>query len=224
MDEIQEFWANKDEDINSNSFRCPNVSLFRFISSLSFSVESKKVLEIGFKNGDDLLEFHKRGALIFGLDINPEAVSYLKFEDKSRIAISRSGKDSIPFNVLFDLIYSRDTICYLSDEEIQFFFNDANNKIKKDGIVLVQFIEKDILVEKSNPEDDINFNLFKNAITEQIWDEYNPMRFLSGKNIIKAAEEANFKLIGSKRLIESYDINEEKFRLNRYLAFKLNSN
>ena len=45
---------------------------------MSFSIENKKVLEIGFKNGADLLEFNKRGALIFGLDINPEAVSYLQ--------------------------------------------------------------------------------------------------------------------------------------------------
>ena len=146
----------------------------------------------------------------------------MKFEDKSRIRTSRSGKEPIPFDVLFDLIYSRDTICYLSDKEIQFFFNDANNKIKLDGYIVVQFIEKDILVKKSNPEDEINFNLFNDAITEKIWDEYNPMRFLSGKNIIKAAKEANFKLIASKRLIESYDIHEEKFRINRYLAFKLN--
>ena len=223
MEKPESYWVNKDKDINSNSFRCPNVSLFRFLSAMSFSIENKKVLEIGFKNGADLLEFNKRGALIFGLDINPEAVSYLQFEDKSRIRTSRSGKDPIPFNVLFDLIYSRDTICYLSDEEINFFFIDAKNRIKKEGYIVIHFIEKDILIKNSNPEDEINFNLFKNAISDSISEEYNPMRFLSAKNIINQAKCANFELIASKRLIQSYDLYEEKFRIERYLAFQLDS-
>ena len=222
MGKSQNYWVNKDKDINSKSFRCPNVSLFRFVSSLFVSVENKKILEIGFKNGDDLLEFNKRGALIFGLDINPEAVSFLKFEDKSRIRTSRSGKDPIPFNILFDLIYSRDTIYYLSDKEIQFFFNDAKNKIKKDGYIIVHFIERDLFVQKSNPEEEINFNLFTNAISDSISDEYNPIRFLSSRKIINAAKGANFELIASKRLIQSYDIREEKFRIERYFAFKSN--
>ncbi len=223
MDKSPNYWINKDKDINSKNFRCPNVSLFRFLSSLYFSIENKKVLEIGFKNGADLLEFNKRGALIFGLDINPEAVSHLNFKDKSRIRTSRCGKDSIPFKVLFDLIYLRDTIYYLSDEEIQFFFDDATKKMAKGGYIVVQFIEKDLLVEKSNPEDEINFNLFHNAKSELIFDEYNPIRFLSAKNIINAGKAANFELIASKRLIQSYDLHEEKFRLDRYLAFKVNN-
>ena len=140
MDKYSNYWVNKDKDISSKSFRCPNVSLFRFISSLSFSIYNKKVLEIGFKNGSDLLEFNKRGALIFGLDINPEAVTSFKFEDKSRIKTSRCGRDPIPFNILFDLIYSKDTIYYLSDKEIEFFFNDAKNKIKKNGFIVIHFI------------------------------------------------------------------------------------
>ena len=111
-----------------------------------------------------------------------------------------------------------------TNEEIQFFFDDATKKMDKGGYIVVQFIEKDLLVEKSNPEDEINFNLFHNAKSELIFDEYNPIRFLSAKNIINAAKAANFELIASKRLIQSYDLHEEKFRLDRYLAFKVNNN
>ena len=221
MDKASNYWINKDEDINPNKYRCPNVSLFRFISSLSFSIKNKKVLEIGFKNGADLLEFHKRGALVYGLDINPQAVSSLDFKDKKRIKTSRCGKDSIPFSILFDLIYLRDTIYYLSDKEIKFFFDDATNKIEKGGFIVVHFIEKNLRVQKSNPENEINFQLFNNAISKSIVDEYNPIRLLAAKDIINYAKAANLELIGSKRLIQSYDLYEEKFRLERYLAFKL---
>ena len=66
----------------------------------------------------------KRGAEIYGVDINPNAVSSINFVEKSKIEISRSGVDNIPFNVIFDVIYTRDTICYLNEKEILFFFED----------------------------------------------------------------------------------------------------
>ena len=219
MDKTGNYWINK--DTASNKYCCPNVSLFRFISSLSFSIKEKKVLEIGFNNGADLLEFNRRGAIIYGLDINPLAVSSLDFHDKKRIKTCRCGIEAIPFDNLFDLIYSRDTIYYLSDKEIKFFFNDAANKIKNTGLIIVQFIERDFLVEYSNPENEINFNFFKKAISMPIFNEHNPIRFLSSKSIIKHAKDANLEFIASKRLMQSYDLKEEKFRLDRYMAFKI---
>ena len=53
MDNVANYWINADPgNINKT---VPNVSLFRFLGSLIGSIEGKKVLEIGFNNGADLL-------------------------------------------------------------------------------------------------------------------------------------------------------------------------
>ncbi len=217
MDKIANYWIKKPLDKN----QCPNVSLFRFVGSLLGSLKKKKVLEIGFNTGSDLIECKKRGAIIYGTDINPNAVIKINLDDKSKIRVSRCGVDKIPFNEKFDLIYSRDTIYYLTDDEILFFFKDAFKKIKDNGILIIQFIEKDLLLRNQDFEDDINFELFQSAKVEPIFTASNPIKFLSSKRLIQSARSANFEIVASKRMIQSYDLQENKFRVDRYLAFKI---
>ena len=77
MDKIANYWINFDPGtINT----VPNVSFFRFLGSLIDNLKGKKVLEIGFLEGADLLECKKRGATIYGIDINPIVVSKIKVE------------------------------------------------------------------------------------------------------------------------------------------------
>ena len=101
MDNISNYWKNFKPNTRENT--CPNVSFFRFLGGLIKSLNGKKVLEVGFNNGADLFECQKRGAEIYGVDINPNAVSSINFVEKSKIEISRSGVDNIPFNVIFDV-------------------------------------------------------------------------------------------------------------------------
>ena len=71
----KKYWRNK---ILNNTNSCPNVSLFRFLGSLDFVIKSKNILEIGFGLGSDLIEFKKRGASTYGIDINKHFVNNLK--------------------------------------------------------------------------------------------------------------------------------------------------
>ena len=70
--------------------------------------------------------------------------------------------------------------------------------------------------------ENINFNLFKNAKLIPFAEKSNPIRFLSAKKLINIADKKNFNLLASKRMLQSYDLKEEKFRLDRYLAFQKN--
>ena len=157
---------------------------------------------------------------VFGIDINPTAVSRIQSKNKVKVKSSRCGVDPIPFDISFDLIYSRDTICYLKDKEIEFFFNDASKKIDENGFIIIQFIEKDIFTKKQDPLEEFDFNKLMNAELVPIFEKDNPVRFLSSRKLITIAQKANLKLIASKRLLQSYDLEEERFRLDRYLAFK----
>ena len=211
-----EYWINNEDSVNKHS--CPNVSLFRFIGSLLGDLNGKKVLEIGFNNGADLIECKKRGAEVYGIDINPKAVNRIK--KTIHVNCSRSGKDPIPFQIKFDIIYTRDTIYYLSDSEINFFFKDLVKNINNDGIIIIQYIENDFHLEPNNPIESINFNLFKDAKLAPIFPVSNPVRFLSAEKLINSAKNEKLNLVASKRMLQSYDLNEERFRLDRYLAFK----
>ena len=218
LDKVSNYWVNKDPFFVK--YTCPNVTLFRFLGYLIDSIEGKKVLEIGFNNGADLLECKKRGADIYGTDINPLAISKVELDDKTKVKTSRCGVDPIPFSVEFDLIYSRDTICYLSDDEIKFFIYNASKNIKEGGILLIQFIESDLKVEIQDPLDAVNFIAFHKAELKTIFTKDNPIRFLSSRDLIREAESVDLNLVGSKRVLQSYDLQEERFRLDRYLAFR----
>ncbi len=212
------YWINSTKSLNKSA--CPNVSLFRFIGSLISSLNKKVILEIGFNDGCDILECKKRGAISYGVDINPLAVESLKKD--INVEVLNAGVDKIPFNEKFDLIFIRDTIYYLKDDEINFLLLDIYSNLKNDGIFILQFIEKDIRLEKYDPLLPVNFKLFENSSIDPIYPSNNPIRFLKSKNLIENAIKNNFNLVATKRLIQSYDLNEERFRIERYLAFKIN--
>ena len=65
------YWKNQFIKVGN---ACPNVSLFRLLNELKFVFNKKKVLELGFGHGADIIEFKKRGADVYGIDINKNAV------------------------------------------------------------------------------------------------------------------------------------------------------
>ena len=66
---MSHFWKNFKLPKHSTA----NQFFFRFLSSFKFTFKNKKILEIGFLNGEDLLELKKRGSKLYGLEINRSA-------------------------------------------------------------------------------------------------------------------------------------------------------
>ena len=54
----------------------------------------------------------------------------------------------------------------------------------------------------------------------QISSTAGPIRFLVSDEVIEIAASMNFLLVGSKRMLQSYDLNEEELRVDKYLIFK----
>ena len=48
----------------------------------------------------------------------------------------------------------------------------------------------------------------------------NPIRFLNSRFLINESKKVQMNLIGSKRMIQSYDLAEEYYRIDRYLVFQ----
>ena len=77
--EVNSYWIGKEKD---SPFSCPNVSLFRLIGGAVGSIQSKRVLKIGFAHGADLMECKRRGADVIGLNLNPNYVDIVKAESQ----------------------------------------------------------------------------------------------------------------------------------------------
>ena len=67
-----EYW--KSQDSLPGAFAA-NGALFRFFAYAGFDFGGKRVLEVGFLTGADLLEAQRRGSQIYGLDLSEHSVA-----------------------------------------------------------------------------------------------------------------------------------------------------
>ena len=212
MNLTKEYWKN----IRAKKSKAvPNVSLFRFMGEYGFTFKNKKVLEVGFFHGADLMEFKKRKSLVYGLDINKEAVEILKKKiSAAHVKQSDCGKEKIPFFFKFDLIYSRDFMYYLDQNEMLFHFKDAYESLKKNGLFLFQFLEKDLFLKKKTKN---KYNFEKNYIPKKFAEKKNNVKYYDENFFKKIIKRSKFKIVGQKFLIESYGTEEKKIRINKYI-------
>jgi cyclopropane fatty-acyl-phospholipid synthase-like methyltransferase len=133
----------------------------------------------------------------------------------------RAGKDYIPYDLSFDLIYSIDTIYYLTDIELKQFFRQCATKLVTNGKFIIQFIETDLKLDSNtNKNHNFDINFLSNYVTHRIHSERNsPIRHLIANEVIAIAEQSNLRLVGSKRMLQSYDLNETEIRVDKYLIF-----
>jgi SAM-dependent methyltransferase len=212
MNLTKKYWKN----INPKNYgAAPNVSLFRFLGEYGFDFKNKKVLEVGFFHGADLMEFKKRKSAVYGLDINKKAVEILKKKIlQSHVKQSDCGKEKIPFSLKFDLIYSRDFMYYLDENEMLFHFKDAYRSLKKGGLFLFQFLEKDLILKKKTKK---RYNFEKNYVSKKFAEKKNNVKYYNENFFKQFIVKSKFKNIGKKFLIESYGTKEKKIRINKYL-------
>jgi len=215
------FW----NQLNSlNPHTCPNVSFFRFLGYSDVIIENKNIFEIGFggNNGADLIELKKRGANVYGSDINKFYIDeFSKYNPDVSVSIMNAGIDQIPFNINFDIIYHRDLIYYLSDSQIEFHFFSAYKNLINGGKLIFQFIENDLFINQSILNRNslkLDLELLKNANNSKMYKaKNNPLRKLDIDCVVKSAINMGFKLKGTKTLIESYTPDETVYRVNRYV-------
>lgn len=215
MDKVADYWVDKKPQ--TGIFHSANVNLFRLIGSSVGALDNKTVLEVGFGYGADLTECRRRGAEVYGLDLNPLFVDSLAGLE-GRIATFRAGQDRIGFGVKFDLIYFNDLIYYLDDREIQDFLIECRRNLAEGGRIVFQFIEKDLEIPDNDPLSDYSPELFASAGDISIFPEENPIRFLKTSALVPLIAGAGLKIIASKRVLQSYDLKEQIFRLDKFLV------
>ena len=191
------------------------------LGSLDFVIKSKNILEIGFGGGADLIEFKKRGASTYGIDINKQFVNNLKKKIKNVKCIDCTKKYLGFKNIKFDLIIHRDLIYYLDNKEINSMQQNIYSSLKKNGLYVFQYVENDFIkLNKNFDNDNFDLKINKNYKEKKFAEKDNPIRYLKHKFLIENCLKNNFTIVGKKILVESYDKYESKIRFNRYIALR----
>ena len=91
-----------------------------------------------------------------------------------------------------------------------------------DGRFIIQFIETDLRLSSDAIKGIQNFdiNFLNQYVPHQIHSDANPIRFLVSQELIAIAKSLNLQLVGSKRMLQTYDLNEEEIRVDKYLMFR----
>lgn len=226
-EDMKSYWIGRPPEEN---FFCPNVSLFRLLAQSTINLSGAKVIEFGFggTDGSDLLEMHRRGASkCVGIDINGLFVE--KFRDSaggnSQIQAHTGDMGRMEYSAFsdqFDLAYSRDTIYYLTDVEIEHFFSGVFSILNTGGFLVIQFIEADLLIDENRKgKDSLRFrpDMFESSQAGRIHDESNPIRFLDPDLVNNIAVQEGLSLLDFKTHIQSYSTDDSLFRVDKYLLF-----
>lgn len=213
----KEFWSERKDAYGRTS---SNATLFRFFGQLGFDFTGKKVLEIGFGFGADLLEAQRRGADVYGLDISPLALeSFLAREAVKTVRVGDVTAEPVGFGGGFDAIYSNDTIYYFCDADLARFAQHCFEALKPGGLLVVQFIQGSFARDGDGLSSALPVEFSQWRDIHGVLHQDNPIRLLDPDGVVSILAKAGFQLAGKKTVWESYGVREEAMQCSRFLAF-----
>ena len=153
---------------------------------------------MGIGDGANLLEFHRRGAKIFGCDIRENMIKrfYKMYGFSAKNYFIADLNYEFPkLKAKMDLINCKDTICYL-DKNKQFdFIKNCQKHLKKNGLFLFQYIQKQLI--KKN-KDIYDYNLKRNHSELKVYfNKSNPIPFLSNKHVDNLIKKSGMRIENS---------------------------
>lgn len=218
--QVAAYWEELEkEDLDM----CASPTLFRLLKINGAVFKNRNILDIGFGEGQNLVEFKKRGANIFGIELR-------KTKIKKIIEITKVPKinffncdlnTSFPnINKRFDIIYTLDTFNYLTEKNQYFLFENSNKLLKKNGFFLVHYPQQQL---RNKQKVDLFDYKISNNYKKDYFFRNNPVIFIKNNNILKIIKTFNkkFKLVSSIFDINTISKkNSEKITINRYFLFK----
>ena len=140
---------------------------------LDNNIVDKKFLEIGCGNGCLLNEINKKGGIVTGLEIGPQAISA---KEKYGLEIINKSIEQFSNEVKFDCIFSYGCLEHIID--IESFFKSSRNLLKEGGLFLHNVPNIDISIKSG---------LIDQLVHEHInyFDPENSLPLLKSQGFIK---------------------------------------
>lgn len=217
---VSKYYKNLDTRLN---YTVANETVFRLLGDTNFNFKNKKILDIGIGNGDNLLEFQRRGGIIFGIDIRKKILQlFIKKNNQNPKNYFHCdlNKNFPIINKNLDLVLCKDTIYYLKPERQFAVFDNVNKILKKNGFFIFQYIQTQL---KQNSQNFFSFNLGNKSIFHNMnyyIDNKHPLPFLKKKHIKKLLKNKYFKI---KKNIFDVNIHTKKktvYTINRFILLQ----
>jgi predicted TPR repeat methyltransferase len=214
---VSKYYQNQNDKL---SFSVPSETIFRLLGNYKFNYLNKNCLDIGIGSGDNLLEFKRRKANIFGIDIRKNIIN--KFVNTHRLNKKNfficDLNKSFPDINKMDLILMKDILYYIELERQFEIFKIIYQKLKKNGLFLFQYIQKELKLRNKNF---FQYNILKNySKLKNYHEEKNPISFLEDRHITKLIKSQKFQIINSIFDINTHCKDNTLVVINRFILLK----
>lgn len=147
MSNLNEQYNDFSSEFSQITEKANQASIEALHKTIDFSLNNKKVLDIGSGDGSDLLKLQEKGAEVYGIDASEEMIK-LAQEKNPKGNFQLGLFDLIPYEgEFFDIVISKYAI--QTSEEIEPIFKEVSRVLKSGGIFIYlvvhpfrQFIEK----------------------------------------------------------------------------------
>lgn len=206
---------------NKLSFTVPNEVIFRLLGNYKFNFYGKNCLDIGIGNGDNLLEFKRRGANIYGIDIRKNIINqFVKNNklNKQNFYICDLNYNFPKINKKMNYINCKDTLCYIELKKQYDLFKEIYNLLNDNGLFLFQYHQTDLIVKNKNL---FSYNLIKSQKKINFYmEQNNPAPFLKNNHILRLINSQKFKILQSIFDINTHIKKSKIIIINRYFLLK----
>ena len=214
------YWKKK--KLKNENFSVPNETIFRLMNGINFNFKKTRVLDIGMGDGANLLEFKKRGSIIYGVDIRKRLIDNVIRKNnlsKNNFFNCDLNKSFPTINKNFDLIFTKDTFIYVKKEYHKNLFNKIYDILSKNGYFLFQYTQTELKKKK--------YNLFGYNLTgdysklKKYHDKKNPVTFYSNNHINDLINKSKFKIVKSIFDISTFSqFKSDYVIVNRYVLLR----
>ncbi len=212
------FWQNK----NTKNLRCPNSTVFRLLSNYNFNYKNKNIMDLGFGDGEDLIEFKKRGSNVFGAEMREFLLRKLiknKIAKSKNLFLLNLDKTFPKLKKKMDLIIIKDTLYYLKSYRHYDLLKYCEENLKKGGLFLFQYIQSEYSRKKQ--KFDFNYNFKINLKKLKIYhNKKNPVKFLSNVHIKKLIKSSKLQSVDSVFDVANVTGKKNYVLVGRYILMK----
>jgi predicted TPR repeat methyltransferase len=219
---VSKYYKNFD---NKLDYSVPNETLFRLLGNNKILYKKKNVLDIGIGNGDNLLEFKRRKANIFGIDIRKKItnifVSKHNLNSKNFFCCDLNY-DFPKIDKKIDLVICKDTLYYLTLDRQFELFKKVKKILKKKGYFLIQYIQTQLKKKKKGEFSSYDLSSKSDyKVLKRYFDKNNPLPILSEKHIMELVKSEKFYIKNNIFDINTQIRNKKTFLIiNRYLLLQ----
>lgn len=220
---IKSYWRKLEKE---NLFMCPNITMFRLLAQNKLNFKGKNVLDIGFGEGQNISEFRRRGANIYGIELRKEKVKKvikeLKIESKNFYECDLN-EDYPKLKVKFNFVYTLDTLNYIKKDRHSFLINKILENLKIGGFFLLHYPQVQLV--KKNKIDLFSYYLDSNNYKKRkiFVPRSNPVLFLSNSHIKHIIKKFSKKLKLVSSIFDTGTFSKKdssNLTINRFLLFK----